>query len=434
MSKNKINLPITYSRLANGLRIIISQDKSAPIATVAVFYKVGFRSENKGRTGFAHLFEHLMFQGTKNIPKDKFIRLIEETGGIVNGTTQPDFTNYFETLPAHSVDLALWIEFERMMNPQISNLELKNQRDVVKNEIKVNVLNRPYGGFPWIDMSEKAFKNWHNYHNGYGDMNDLNSASLSDVKDFYNDYYNPSNAAIVVIGDIDAEQTLKKVESLFSQIPKKDLPTHFDLNEPVQKKEQLHYKTDLLAPKPAMCIAYHMPKRMTDDFFAFGLLDQMLIQGEDSFLRKILVRDTGLTDEIFGGISFEGNMFTSTDPMLWHFSLIYDEIASSKKIIKIVDDSFDKFINSNQIDKLLPIARTKLNASFYHLLQQGPYKGIGLAEMLASFSFYDNDPFLINSLQERFNSIDAEKVYDVFHKYIVLKSRNILFVKPGDTK
>ena len=120
MQKNNINLPITYTKLSNGLRAVVAQDHSSPVATVAVFYQVGFRSEIKGRTGFAHLFEHLMFQGTKNIPKNKFIKLIEETGGIVNGTTQPDFTNYFETLPAQAVDMALWIEFERMINPHFA--------------------------------------------------------------------------------------------------------------------------------------------------------------------------------------------------------------------------------------------------------------------------------------------------------------------------
>ena len=431
MQKNKINLPITFSRLKNGLRVVVSEDRSAPIATVAVFYQVGFRSETKGRTGFAHLFEHLMFQGTENIPKNRFIKLIEETGGIVNGTTQPDFTNYFETIPSEAVDLALWIEFERMINPVITKNELNNQRDVVKNEIKVNVLNRPYGGFPWIDMSEKAFKNWHNYHNGYGDMQDLNGASLSDVKEFYNQYYHPGNATIVVVGDVNPNTVIKKVESLFSEIPRKAPANILDLSEKNQKKEQKFFKTDPLAPKPAVCFAYHMPERMSDEFFAFGLFDQMLIQGEDSYLRNILVREKAMTDEVFGGITFEGNMFTSVDPMLWHFSMIHDHVRDADNIISIVDNAIENFMNTDNINRLLPVAQTKLDAAFYHLLQRGPYKGIGLAEMLASFTFFDNDPFLINQLQERFYSIDAEKILDTMGQYLQKKSRNILFVKPG---
>ena len=431
MQKNNINLPITFSRLKNGLRVVVSEDRSAPIATVAVFYQVGFRSETKGRTGFAHLFEHLMFQGTENIPKNRFIKLIEETGGIVNGTTQPDFTNYFETLPSEAVDLALWIEFERMINPVITKNELNNQRDVVKNEIKVNVLNRPYGGFPWIDMSEKAFNNWHNYHNGYGDMQDLNAASLSDVKEFYNQHYHPGNATIVIVGDVNPNQVIKKVESLFSDIPHRASANVLDLSEKIQKKEQKFFKTDPLAPKPAVCFAYHMPKRMSDEFFAFGLFDQMLIQGEDSYLRNILVREKAMTDEVFGGITFEGNMFTSVDPMLWHFSMIHDHIRDASKITDIVDNAIENFMNTDNINELLPVAQTKLDAAFYHLLQRGPYKGIGLAEMLASFTFFDNDPFLVNQLQERFYSIDAQKILDTMGQYLQKKSRNILFVKPG---
>tara|TARA_Y100001970_G_scaffold78904_2_gene100583 strand:- start:4465 stop:5763 length:1299 start_codon:yes stop_codon:yes gene_type:complete len=431
MQKNNINLPITYTKLSNGLRAVIAQDHSSPVATVAVFYQVGFRSEIKGRTGFAHLFEHLMFQGTKNIPKNQFIKLIEETGGIVNGTTQPDFTNYFETLPAQAVDMALWIEFERMINPQITQSELDNQRDVVKNEIKVNVLNRPYGGFPWIDMSEKAFTNWQNNHNGYGDMEDLSAASIKDVKSFYSDYYNPSNATIVVTGDVNPNDVIKKIEELFSQIPVKKLVTEPDLTEPQQKKESKYYKTDPLAPKPALCIAYHAPPRMSDDFFALGLFDQMFIQGEDSLLNKVLVREKGITDDIFGGISFEGNMFTSKDPMLWHFSMIYDDVNSSEQIIKFIDQLLDHASDEKIIAELLNVARTKIDSSLFHVLQRGPYKGIGLAEMLAAFSFYDDDPFLINEIQDRFYDISTAKIANVIQHYLKKTNRNILFVKPG---
>ena len=431
MQKNNINLPITYTKLSNGLRAVVAQDHSSPVATVAVFYQVGFRSEIKGRTGFAHLFEHLMFQGTKNITKNKFIKLIEETGGIVNGTTQPDFTNYFETLPAQAVDMALWIEFERMLNPKITQSELNNQRDVVKNEIKVNVLNRPYGGFPWIDMSEKAFTNWQNNHNGYGDMDDLSAASIIDVKSFYTDYYNPSNATIVVTGDVDPNHVIKKIEELFSQIPQSELIPSPDLTEPEQKKENRHHRIDRLAPKPAMCIAYHAPPRMSNDFFALGLFDQMFVQGEDSLLNKSLVREKGITEDIFGGITFEGNMFTSKDPMLWHFSMIYDELNSSEHIIKLVDQLLNTTKDKKNIAQLLPVARTKIDSSLFHVLQRGPYKGIGLAEMLAAFSFYDDNPFLINEIQDRFYDIDSEQILNVIDNYLNKANRNILFVKPG---
>ena len=157
----------------------------------------------------------------------------------------------------------------------------------------------------------------------------------------------------------------------------------------------------------------------------------MLIQGEDSYLRNILVREKAMTDEVFGGITFEGNMFTSVDPMLWHFSMIHDHVRDADNIISIVDNAIENFMNTDNINRLLPVAQTKLDAAFYHLLQRGPYKGIGLAEMLASFTFFDNDPFLVNQLQEKFYSIDSQKILDTMGQYLQRKSRNILFVKPG---
>ena len=180
-----------------------------------------------------------------------------------------------------------------------------------------------------------------------------------------------------------------------------------------------------------MCIAYHAPPRMSNDFFALGLFDQMFVQGEDSLLNKSLVREKGITEDIFGGITFEGNMFTSKDPMLWHFSMIYDELNSSEHIIKLVDQLLNTTKDKKNIAQLLPVARTKIDSSLFHVLQRGPYKGIGLAEMLAAFSFYDDNPFLINEIQDRFYDIDYEQILNVIDNYLNKANRNILFVKPG---
>ncbi|MEI7925364.1 MAG: insulinase family protein, partial [Chloroflexota bacterium] len=173
-----LQLPVQRHTLANGLRVVLSADHSAPIICVAVYYHVGMRLEPRGRTGFAHLFEHLMFQGSESMAKMEIAALVQANGGNLNGSTRYDYTNYFGAMPAHTLDLALWMEADRMRGPVITQAELDNQRDVVKNEIRVNVLNRPYGSFPWIDMQAAAFTNWHNSHNGYGDMADLDAARL----------------------------------------------------------------------------------------------------------------------------------------------------------------------------------------------------------------------------------------------------------------
>src|SRR5690606_39434819 len=192
-----LDVPVQRHTLQNGLRVVLSEDHSAPIACVAVYYHVGMRLEPPGRTGFAHLFEHLMFQGSPNMGKMELVRHVQQNGGTLNGSTRYDYTNYFEVMPANAVDLALWMEADRMRGPVITQAELDNQRDVVKNEIRVNVLNQPYGSFPWLEMQERAFHNWHNSHNGYGDMADLDAATLEDVQAFFDAYYSPANAVLV---------------------------------------------------------------------------------------------------------------------------------------------------------------------------------------------------------------------------------------------
>src|SRR5450755_4145323 len=195
------SVPITYYKLPNGLRVILSPDPTAPTVVTAVYYRIGFRVEPKDRTGFAHLFEHMMFQGSGNLGKMEFIRLVEQNGGILNGSTRFDFTNYFELLPSNKLETALWAEADRMKGLAITDDNLKNQQGVVSNEVKVNVLNQPYGGFPWLWMPQYA-----NSHNFYGDLKDIEAATLADVQSFFKTYYAPNNAALAIVGDFDPEQ------------------------------------------------------------------------------------------------------------------------------------------------------------------------------------------------------------------------------------
>ena len=233
-----LHVPVEYRRLGNGLRVVVSPDDSAPIVAVAVYYEVGFRLEPRGRSGFAHLFEHLMFQGSGQLAKMELVQLVQQNGGVLNGTTRTDYTNYFEVLPKPALELALWLEADRMRGPNITQEELDNQRDVVKNEVRVNVLNRPYGGFPWIDMCERAFRNWHNSHNGYGEFEDLDAASLDDVWAFFGDFYSPRNAVLVIVGDVEAEEAFALADRHFGSIEGGPAPPPPDLAEPRQERSR----------------------------------------------------------------------------------------------------------------------------------------------------------------------------------------------------
>src|SRR6185436_16250027 len=242
-----LNVPFDYYTLRNGLRVVLSRDTTAPTVGVGVYYHIGFRNEPRDRTGFAHLFEHLMFQGSTNLGKMEFIKVIESNGGVLNGSTRFDFTNYYEVVPSHTLETILWAEADRMKGLAIDTANLQNQRDVVKSEVRVNVLNQPYGSFPWIDLPMAANENWYNAHNFYGEMGDLDAATLNDVTGFSHTYYTPNNAVLVVVGDFAAAQARAWIEKYFAGIPRGQLAAIPNLAEPRQAREKRTSRVDSLA-------------------------------------------------------------------------------------------------------------------------------------------------------------------------------------------
>ncbi len=241
---------------------------------------------------------------------------------MLNGSTRFDFTNYFELLPSNKLETALWAEADRMKGLAITEENLKNQQGVVSNEVKVNVLNQPYGGFPWLWMPQYANANWYNSHNFYGELKDIEAATLADVQAFFKTYYAPNNAALAVVGDFDPAEAKAMIAKYFAAIPPAKLPPPPDLTEPRQEREKTASRKDPLANRPALAFAYHMPPRNSPEYFAMGLLDQMLVQGDDSLLYQELVKKRGLTGGVSGAINELGNMFDYDGPMLWTASLI----------------------------------------------------------------------------------------------------------------
>jgi predicted Zn-dependent peptidase len=426
-SASTFKVPVEYYKLKNGLKVALSQDKTAPTVAVAVYYNIGFRIEPKDRTGFAHLFEHMMFQGSENLGKMEFIKLVQSNGGILNGSTRFDFTNYFEVMPAHKLETALWAEADRMKGLAITQDNLTNQQGVVKNEVKVNVLNQPYGGFPWLDMPQYANENWYNAHNFYGDLKDLDSAKLEDVNSFFKTYYAPNNASISVVGDFEIEEAKKWIEQYFGGIPASELPAKPDISEPKQEKEKRFTKEDKLAEKPALAVAYKMPERNTPEYYAMGLIDQMLVQGQDSKLFLALVQEKGYTGSVSGGINYLGNMYNYSGPMVWMADLIYDANVSPDSIIH----QFDKAVNelqTNVTKEDLDLAVIKLRSKLYDDL--GGFFGIGRADMLASFALFDDDPARINTLEDEFRKVTPELIKKTAQEYLRSTNRTILIVDP----
>jgi predicted Zn-dependent peptidase len=422
-------VPVEYHKLDNGLRVVLSADPTAPIVTVAVYYNIGFRIEPRGRTGFAHLFEHMMFQGSRNLGKMEFVRLVQQNGGVLNGSTRFDFTNYFEILPAHKLETALWAEADRMRGLAITRENLVNQQEVVKNEVKVNVLNRPYGGFPWLDMPQHAFTNWYNAHNFYGDFEDLDAATLGDVRAFFETYYSPNNAALVIVGDFEPESALAMVRRYFGGIPAVTLPERPDVSEPRQEQEKRAVKPDPLANRPALAFAYHVPERNTPEYYAMGLLDQILLQGEDSRLHQALVQRRGLTGSVNGGINLLGNMFNYDGPVLWSAFLFHDAAHPPDEILAVVDSVLED-VRARPVDaETLERALVKMRSSLYDAL--GGFFGFGRADLLATFALFDDDPERINRLEDEFRKVTPELILATARGYLRPTARTVLLVEPG---
>ena len=424
----RFSVPVEYHTLDNGLKVILSPDHTTPVVTVAVYYNVGFRIEPRDRTGFAHLFEHMMFQGSENLGKMEFIRLVQSNGGILNGSTRFDFTNYFEVVPAHKLETFLWAEADRMRGLAITLENLTNQQGVVMNEVRVNVLNRPYGGFPWLDMPQYANQNWFNAHNFYGDLEDLEAANLDDVTDFFGTYYAPNNAALAIVGDFDPAEAMGYLERYFGNIPPGPAPPEFDITEPRQQEERFFVKVDSLATRPGYAFAYHMPERNTPEYYAMGLIDQILLQGEDSWLFEEMVQGRGLAGSVDGGINnLLGNMFNYNGPMLWMGSLIHDQERTPDEITEALDKVIQRILSEPVDAATIERARVKMRSSLYDTLDG--FFGFGRADLLACFTLFDDDPARINVLEEQFDRITAGLILSTAQEFLRPTNRTILVLE-----
>src|SRR5678816_1917618 len=285
----------------NGLRVVLSQDNVIPVVSIAVYYDVGSRNEKEGRTGFAHLFEHMMFQGSENVPKAAHFQYIFNAGGTMNGTTSTERTNYFETLPSNYLPLAFLLESGRMRSLKVTQENLDNQRHAVQEEKRLRYDNQPYVS-AFLRMNELIFSNPANAHSTIGSMEDLDAATIDDVKEFFRIYYAPNNAVITVVGDFDNDAARALAEKYFGDIPAQPVPPPVDVSEPeaVSIREETFH--DPLAPAPAFVLGWKIPVRRTPDFYALSLAGTLLFEGDSSRLYQKLVKGDESVVSIEGGV------------------------------------------------------------------------------------------------------------------------------------
>jgi predicted Zn-dependent peptidase len=322
----------------------------------------------------------------------------------------------------------LWAEADRMSGLAVTEENLKNQQGVVGNEVKVNVLNAPYGGFPWIDLPMAANSNWYNAHNFYGDLTDIEAAKLDEVKKFFETYYAPNNAVLAIVGDFDSAEAKSLVERHFGAIKPAQLPPQPDLAEPRQEQEKRVTKKDALAPRPAIALGYHMPERNTPEYYAMGLIEQMLVEGDDSLLHQELVEKRGLTDNVNGAINQLGNMFNYKGPMLLTIDLRYDPTTKSETVLEGIDTTIEpvrtKPVDSAALDR----ARVKLRSSLYDTM--GQFGGFGLMDLLSSFALFDDDPARVNTLVAQFNKVTPELLQKTAQDYLRPSNRTVIELQP----
>jgi len=301
----------------------------------------------------------------------------------------------------------------------------------VINEVQEAVHNQPYGCFPWLDMPQRANENWSNAHNFYGDIRDLAAASLEDVNAFFRSYYAPNNAVVVVGGDFVPGEALAMIRRYFGGIKSVSRPALPDLAEPRQEKEKIFTQDDPLASKPALAFAYHVPERNTPEHFALGLWDQILLQGEDSWLHQALVKKAGLTDSVSGGTNLLGNMFNYDGPMLWMASLFYDNVTPSAKVMSVVDSVMDRARTEVVDQATLDKALIKMRSSLYDIM--GSFFGYGQVDFLASYALFDDDPSRVNQLEEKFRSVTPELLLQTAREYFRPTNRTVLTINPLKT-
>ncbi len=408
----------TYS-LANGLRVVLNRDTAVPVVAIAVYYDVGSRNERMGRTGFAHLFEHMMFQGSANVKKAEHFQYIMKAGGTMNGTTSSERTNYFETLPANQLPLGLWLESDRMRSLAVTQENLDNQLEAVKEEKRLRYDNQPYGGI--FDMiSEMIFKNFANAHSTIGSMEDLDDATVEDVQEFFRVYYAPNNAVLTISGSFDTAKAKELVEEYFGDISAQPAPPLLDVSEPEDVAERYREYEDQLAPLPAFLIGWKIPQRRTEDFLALYLAGKLLYDGDSSRLYQKLVKGDESVIQLFG--------FTDErrGPSAIYIGAIPKPESDLSRIREIIMHEIADIAEFGpSADEMQKLHNNVVNDSV-----RARQSSQARAQQLAEFALYDGDAAIINDQLNELLAITPEKIREVVSKYLNHDNRSLLDIRP----
>ncbi len=413
-------LDVAEYRLENGLRVVLNRDMAVPVVSIAVYYDVGSRNEREDRTGFAHLFEHMMFQGSDNIPKAGHFQHIMKAGGTMNGTTSSERTNYYETLPANQLPLGLWLESDRMRSLAVTQENLDNQREAVKEEKRLRYDNQPYGQI--FDLiNEMIYKNFANSHSTIGSMDHLDAASVEDVQEFFKIFYAPNNAVLVISGAFDPAEAKVLVETYFGDIPSQPLPAALDVSEPTEVANNYREWEDKLAPFPAFLLGWKIPQRRTPESHALFLAGKLLYDGDSSRLYQKLVKGEESVIQLFG----------FTDERRGPSSIFVGAIPKPEKDLSKIRETIMHEVHDLATHGPTPDEMQKLHNQLFNDSIRMRQSSMSRAQQIAEFALYDGDPTLINQELEELLAITPDAIRNAVAKFLDTENRALLDIVPA---
>jgi predicted Zn-dependent peptidase len=418
-------IEFTEYDLENGMHVILHEDHSTPIVAVSVLYHVGSKNEDPSRTGFAHFFEHLLFEGSENIERGEFFKIVQGNGGVLNANTSFDRTYYYEVLPSNQLKLGLWLESERMLHAKIDIEGVETQRGVVKEELKQRNENTPYGSILNETFGHAFVKHPYNWTPG-GSPEYINKAELSEFMEFYKTYYVPNNATLSIAGDINSKDAKKWIEEYFGSIPKgKGKVPRPNIVEPIKTAEVRDTVYDNIQ-LPAVVMGYHMPKQGDADFYAMSMVSQLLSQGESSRFQKVI------KDEKQKAVALGAFPLPTEDPGLALIYGITNMGVDAADLEEAMDIEIDKVKNEIISEEEFSKLRNQVENDFI----SGNGRVERLAENLANYHVYFGDANLVNTEIERYRKVTKEDIKLVANKYLNKENRVVLHYlpKPQETK
>jgi predicted Zn-dependent peptidase len=398
---------------------VLSEDHAAPTVSLCLTYDVGSRNEQPGHTGFAHLFEHMMFQGSENVGKGEHLILVEVNGGNVNGTTSNDSTNYFERVPANQLDMALFLESDRMRALRVTQANLDNQRNTVQEEKRLRIDNRPYGKTDEI-LEDLAYDNFAYKHSTMGSMADLDAASLTDVTQFFKKYYAPNNAVLSLVGDFKTPEALAKIKKYFEDIPSQTAPPSVDTSEPAQTAERRTVVEDSFARLPRLDVVYKAVSGNTPDWYALDMLGDILFGGESSRLYQKLVKDKAVALQVAGGID------SRRGPSLFEAFAMLKPGQDPGEVEKLIYEEFERVkkdgVTPAEMQKIMIQDRLQLTESHTNTLSR--------ARAMGRDAVYFHDPNLINTVLSNYSEVTAADIQRVARQYLGATQRTVVLTNP----